>query len=293
MDNPATPDVVSGHGSSTPTTPDTSSGYGTNVNSSNVDNQTQNNNQPQTDWKVEFEKQRNASASKITELGQRNSEFQARLDQMTQAQEAQKQALGQAFGFTQPQEQVDYFQQFAQNPNSIIDLIEQKAKQMAEQQVAPWAEKITRSEVQEYLNFADNEKTQIKQELLNRYDPKIVEQVCDFTDVVNPRINQLNAQLSQTQANTQEAAKLQSQLYTELANEIQRQGGVQKMIDMKLGQYTRQNFEPLMKSAAQIYQQKAFQAARSKPIPTYSGGAATQQSGPSFGTNVNSESVYR
>lgn len=282
VENTATPDTSSGHGSMG--TPDAASGHGEQTNTGNG---TVNPNQasPGSDYEARYQDLRNSFNQKITEMGQLKSQLQQQLQSLQQQQEQRNQALAQALGFAQQEQEQDIVSQLIDNPNLLQEMIQQEANRVVE----PLQQKLVRKETNEFLTNQNYEKELLKQELSNTMSSEMINQVLDISSSLSPEVMQIQQKLQNPYLNADERNNLEFQLETKVADHIRQAGGIRKLVYSKLGELTATNFQGLMQDGAQILRQKQMSMGRTGGASGFSNGAGTQQGSSTY----RSQSIFR
>lgn len=298
MEQQSTPDTSGGQGqvdqapSQAPAqTPDVGLGQGQTDPRQGIDQNQVQDTQSSPEFREQFEKQSLHFNQKITEMGQTNAQLQQELAQLRQRDQNLGGLIAQHYGFESPQQDQDVIGQLIDNPQMLSELI----KEQAQKEVEPIKQQLAQKEASEYLQSQLVEKESLRQELGQYMDPAMIEQVLDITTLVNPKIVQLNQQLTDPTLNNEERSRLETGLKLEMAKEIRNQGGINRLVRTRIGETVTGDFGGFVKSAAQVHQQQQMQTRRAGVMNQMTGGAGmhSSQAQSNGGVSVRSESVFR
>lgn len=293
-ENQATPDVASGYASQGgSTSPDTTSGYGGEVQQQGVDRAQHVPGSPEAgSQQPDYEALRNSFNQKITEMGQTNAELQRRLQSFEQTQQQRNEALARALGYGQQEQQrPDVLSQLVDDP----EWLEQRIKEVAQQQVAPIQEQLQTKEIQAYAAEQQYEKQEVLTELSKRMEPELAKQVMESINVshlVPHEVLQMNQRLqNDPMLSPEQRAQMEQKIQNETWKAMQKAGGYRKLAYAAAGEMLFQNFDGLMQSAAKTMRSQQFASNRAQPYGGMTGGAAVQSS--SGGSGFRSESFFK
>jgi len=287
--NQSTPDVASGQGE---TTPDVSAGQGSSDQNTGVAVDQTSATSPEVDWQNKFQQQSTHFNQKITEMGQTN----AQLQQQMQAFEKREQQLAQVFGGQTGQEQSpDILSQLVEDPEYLTKTVEQKAREIAMQEVTPIKQMLESKEIATFAAEQTVEKSQVLQDLSGIAGPDIAKQIVENINVshlVSPEIHQLNQRVQNDPLMSQdERVQAQQKIEQETWKALQQAGGYRKLAYASLGETLASDPNNFMQSAASAFQANQMRQQRAGAIGQMTGGAAESTSGGVH--NYQSESIFK
>ena len=286
-ENQSTPDVSSGQGD---ITPDVASGQGTSDQNTDVATGQTSATPPEADWQQRFNQQSHHFNQKITEMGQTN----AQLQQQMEAFQKREQALAQVFGGQTAEASPDVLSQLVEDPEFLTKTVEQKAREIAAQEVTPIRQMLEAKEVAAFAAEQTVEKSQVLQDLSGiageDVAKKIVENI-NVSHLVSPEIHQLNQRVQNDPLmSPQDRAQAQQKIEQETWKALQQAGGYRKLAYAALGETLASDPNNFMQSAARTFQANQMKQQRAGAIGQMTGGAESASGGVH---NYQSESVFR
>lgn len=285
-ENQSTPDAGQGFSGSAPESQNTGSGF---AQDSTPDSQANGLGNPQgvgstnvqtSDQLVQYEKRLSDTQRAYHEQQRKLAEYEGKMQNIEQRNRQFAETIAQQYGIVQPQQQQDIVSTLMDNPDYLQELIN-KAK---EEVRGEYQQQFGIRDSKEYLTNQNTTKLEIKQRLSEKMSPEMVEKVLDISNLVSPKIMELNQALSNPTLGRDQRYQLEQRLQLEFAQELQNRGGYESLVSQRVGQVLMGNFDGLMQDAAKVYQKKQFSNSRAGALVNYRNGAQTTDGGSRYRT---------
>ena len=255
LENQSTPTGDNGVSASTPSNPSTGS-EGLGQSSAPVSNQSGLGEQGSStgDYgtlEKRFQDTQRAFHQSQTQLSEYQKKLQA-LEGQVGSVEQLKQSLAQGLGLTGTQSEPDIYDQLAENPNYIQDIVNQRVQEA----LTPFQKQQEYVQLQEFASAQQVAKQEYLNNLKDQYGDEFANEMSNVNDVaaaINPQIGETRQMLNNPMITAEQKAQLQENLNRMEIQAIQQVGGIQNLQKIKFADFVMNNMESL---GQQFYEMK-------------------------------------